>query len=154
MLKVENLNRRGKRIMMKEGRLADEIRGWQLEVEGFFDEALPSVRWISVRRRRVWRPPTDVYETDSHIVVKVEIAGMNEEDFEISLSNRTLTIAGVRRDPAEKLTYQQMEILYGRFETQVYLPAPVEEDRIEAIYEDGFLKVMLPKAKAKKLDVK
>ena len=140
--------------MAKERRPVDEIRGWQLEVESFFTEALPSVRWVSVRRQRVWRPPTDVYETDSHIVVKVEIAGMNEEDFEISLSNRTLTIAGVRRDPAEKLTYQQMEILYGRFETQVYLPAPVEEDRIEAIYEDGFLKVMLPKAKAKRLDVR
>lgn len=140
--------------MAKERHSVDELRSWQLEVEGFFTEALPSVRWVSVRRQRVWRPPTDVYETNSHIVVKVEIAGMKEGDFEISLSNRTLTIAGERKDPAEKLTYQQMEILYGRFETQVYLPGPVEEDRIEAVYEDGFLKVLLPKVKARKLEVK
>ncbi|HDN81094.1 MAG: Hsp20/alpha crystallin family protein [Chloroflexi bacterium] len=137
----------------KERIWSEEIKEWRIDMGDFLSEALPSIRLVSIRRYRVWKPPTDVYETDSHIVVKVEIAGMREEDFEISLSNRTLTIAGIRRDPAEKLTYQQMEILYGRFETQVYLPGPVEEDQIEAIYEDGFLKVMLPKARTRKLSV-
>jgi len=137
----------------KERIWSEEIKEWRIDMGDFLSEALPSIRLVSIRRYRVWKPPTDVYETDSHIVVKVEIAGMREEDFEISLSNRTLTIAGIRRDPAEKLTYQQMEILYGRFETQVYLPGPVEEDQIEAIYEDGFLKVILPKARTRKLSV-
>ncbi len=122
----------------------DGIYRWRVE---FFEGAITPLP----RARRVWKPPTDVYETDSHIVVKVEVAGMKPEDFEISFSSRTLTISGVRVDPAEKLTYQQMEILYGRFETQVYIPGPIEEDKIEAVYEDGFLKVMIPKAKAIRL---
>jgi len=124
--------------------LVEGIYGWRVE---FFEGALTPLP----RVRRTWKPPTDVYETDSHIVVKVEVAGMKPEDFEISLSSRTLTISGVRMDPAEKLTYQQMEISYGRFETQVYIPGAIEEDKIEAIYEDGFLKVLIPKAKAVKL---
>jgi len=98
-----------------------------------------------MRRRRVWRPPTDVYETDSHIVVRVEVAGVRKKDLQISLSKRRLAISGWRRDPAAKLAYQRMEINYGEFRTEVYLPWSLREDEIEAVYEDGFLSVLLPK---------
>jgi HSP20 family protein len=97
-------------------------------------------------RSRVWRPPTDVYETSTHVVVKVEIAGMKEGDFSICLSERVLSIAGHRRDPADKLVYQQMEINYGSFLTEVHLPGPLDEDNIEAVYREGFLTIKLPKA--------
>ncbi len=83
---------------------------------------------------------------------------MEEGEFTISLSSRNLTITGVRPDPlaeAEGLTlsYQQMEIRYGDFETEVYLPWAIVEDEIEATYEDGFLRVVLPKARAQKVPV-
>ncbi len=130
--------------MAREKDWTEGFYGWRVE---FFEGAITPLP----RARRVWKPPTDVYETDSHIIVKVEVAGMKPEDFQISLSSRTLTISGVREDTTEKLAYQQMEILYGRFETQVYIPGPIEEDKIEAVYEDGFLKVLIPKAKAVKL---
>ncbi len=101
--------------------------------------------WYVVQTRRVWRPPTDVYETDSHIVVKVEIAGMDKDDFRISLVDRRLIIAGHRRDPVGKLIYQNMEIHYGEFRTGVKIDWPVDEAAIEASYESGFIFVMLPK---------
>src|SRR4030042_6585533 len=101
-----------------------------LGVWGFLQEPLPGHRWLLTRQHKVWRPPTDVYETDSHVIVKVEIAGMREEDFSISLNAQTLLISGVRADPAEKLAYQQMEIPYGQFETEVYIPWTVDEDAI------------------------
>ncbi len=101
----------------------------------------------------IWRPPTDVYETDDCVVVKVEIAGMDENSFTISLSGRTLTIAGIRVDPVAKLAYQQMEIAYGRFQTEVYLPRPIADNEVEATYEDGFLKVILPKAEGRKVSI-
>jgi len=116
-------------------------------IDWVFQGIISSRELISVRRRRLWRPPTDVYETDSHVVVKVEVAGMDRRDFRVSLSDRSLTISGRREDPAAKLAYQQMEINYGDFRTEVYLPCPVVEDRIEASYEDGFLIVRLPKTK-------
>lgn len=43
-----------------------------------------------------WQPPTDLYETPTTIIVKAEIAGMAEEDFEISLYKNALVIEGVR----------------------------------------------------------
>jgi HSP20 family protein len=84
-----------------------------------------------------------VYETDTSAVVRVEIAGVDSKEIEISFANRILTVAGMRRDPADKLTYQQMEINYGAFRTDVFLPL------IEASYEDGFLVIVLPKARGK-----
>jgi len=142
-----------------EEHLLDDIERIHVEMESLFEEVMPSGRWPSMRRTRIWRPPTDVYETDTCVVVKVEIAGMREEDFDISLSSRVLTIAGVRRDPTAEvhgstLSYQQMEIRYGDFRTEVYIPWAIIEDEIEATYEDGFLKVILPKAKAQKVHIR
>jgi HSP20 family protein len=120
---------------------------------GLLGEPVSGQRWISARQHKTWRPPTDVYETDDCVVVKVEISGMAEEDFAVSLDGRRLLISGVRRDPAAKLGYQQMEILYGRFETDVHLSRAIEEDKIEATYRNGFLSVRLPKAKARQVPV-
>jgi HSP20 family protein len=110
-------------------------------------------RWMGAHSYKVWRPPTDVYETDESVVVKVEIAGLKEGEFEVSLANRVLTIFGSRRESAAKLSYQQMEIRYGRFLTEVRLPCSVEAQRTEAVYEDGFLRVTLPKVPRRRVNV-
>ena len=101
--------------------------------------------WYISQQRRVWRPPTDVYETDGNVVVKVEVAGMSVEDFSISFADRRLVIGGRRRDPAGKLIYQNMEIRYGEFRTEVRVGWALDEASIEAVYEGGFLYVYLPK---------
>jgi HSP20 family protein len=106
---------------------------------------LDSIRWRIAMRPHSWRPPTDVYETDEAIVVRVEIAGMREADFSISLDERSLQIRGVRPDNPERRAYHQMEILFGEFGTEVELPYAVEADKVEAIYRDGFLRIVLPK---------
>jgi HSP20 family molecular chaperone IbpA len=72
---------------------------------------------------------------------------MSEKDFTISLSNRSLRISGTRRDPDPKLAYQQLEIPYGHFCTEVFLSHSVAYEDIQATYEGGFLIVVLPKAK-------
>lgn len=120
---------------------------------GLLRESVPGQGWVSARQHKTWSPPTDVYETDDCMMVKVEIAGMKEEDFSISLDAQTLVITGVRHDPAAKLGYQQMEILYGHFETRVHVPRAIEEDEIEATYRNGFLAVRLPKAKPRRVPV-
>lgn len=105
----------------------------------------PSYDWYLVRQRRVWRPPTDVYETDENVVVKVELAGMVVEDFDISFADRRLTIAGARADPEGKRIYQNMEIRYGPFRTEVLVGWALDQSAITANYEGGFLYVLLPK---------
>lgn len=101
--------------------------------------------WYAFPQRRTWRPPTDVYETDDSIVVKVEVAGMQVEDFNISFVQRRLIIAGRRRDPVGKIIYQNMEIRYGEFRTEVRVGWALDQSAIEATYESGFLYVSLPK---------
>jgi HSP20 family protein len=125
----------------------------QVEMLGLLREPVPGQRWVSARQHKTWCPPTDVYETDDCVVVKVEIAGMNKDDFVISLDARRLVISGVRHDPSAKLGYQQMEILYGHFETRVHLPRAIDVDKIEAQYQQGFLHVRLPKAKQHQVPV-
>jgi len=144
--------------MKQRNSLLEDIEQMEAEMDRLFDEVIPPRRWLPLRHIRTWRPPTDVYETDNCVVVKVEIAGMKEGNFTISLSDRNLVITGARHDPVAEvqvssLSYQQMEIRYGEFQTEVYLPWAIVEDKIEAIYENGFLKVVLPKARAQKVPV-
>lgn len=94
-----------------------------------------------------WRPPTDVFETDEAIIVRVEIAGMRDSDFSISLNNRTLTIQGVRPDSDQRLTFHQMEVRFGEFQSNIDLSSPVDSQKVEAEYKDGFLRLVLPKLK-------
>jgi len=103
------------------------------------------VHWRVTLRPHVWRPPTDVYETEDAIIVRVEIAGMRESDFMISLDGRYLSIRGVRPDVPERRAYHQLEIRFGEFSTDLELPYPVVPERIEAIYNNGFLRVVMPK---------
>ena len=125
----------------------------QMEMSALLRDPVSGQRWVTTRQRHAWCPPTDVYETDDCIVVKVEIAGMDEESFVISLDGKKLTVSGVRYDPVTKLAYQQMEIAYGHFESHVHLPRAVDEDKIEATYANGFLLVRLPKAQARQVPV-
>jgi len=98
------------------------------------------------RRSHKWRPPTDVYETEDSFVVRVEIAGMRDSEFNISLDDRVITIQGVRPDLDERRAFHQMEIRYGEFSTVIQLNWPVETQAVEAEYNDGILHLVLPKA--------
>jgi HSP20 family protein len=123
-----------------------------------FTEEVPysspeGVHWRIAMRPHVWRPPTDMYETDEAIVIRVEIAGMREQDFSVALEDRTLTIRGVRSDPTERRAFYQMEIPFGEFSTEVELPAPIVNEGVEAVYRDGFLQITLPKARPQHIQV-
>jgi HSP20 family molecular chaperone IbpA len=120
----------------------------------FISEDLPNTlseqpRWRIGARPHVWRPPTDVYETEDAITVRIEVAGMRQSDFSIFLVERSLTVRGVRQDTSERRAYHQMEIPFGEFSTEVDLPYPVIAEEIEASYCDGFIKLILPKRVSK-----
>jgi len=98
-------------------------------------------------RSKVWSPPTDMYETDDVYVVRMEIAGMREADFTVSVEGNFLVISGSRPDIQERGAYHQMEIRCGKFSSAISLPSPVDLENASAAYEDGFFKVNLPKLK-------
>jgi HSP20 family protein len=117
----------------------------------FRRETLQAVSWQI--RPTVWSPPTDAYETEDTYIVRMEIAGMREEDFEVTLENDTLLISGSRADLPERRAYHQMEIRFGKFATAVGLPGPVDVEKALAEYKDGFLTIVLPKSKPNQIKV-
>ena len=108
-------------------------------------EFVHAVSWTV--RSSAWSPPTDVYETDASFVVRVEVAGMNQADFNVDIEENQMTIRGMRGEVPERRAYHQMEIRFGEFSTAVELPAGLDTAKAEADYRDGFLTVILPKLK-------
>jgi len=98
--------------------------------------------------RPQWRPPVDYSESGAALSVKIDVAGISEEDLEITLYDDTLVVEGVRswEVPAEQTRFHAVEIRYGPFRLEVPVIAPVDRNNVTARYEKGFLIVHLPKA--------
>ena len=114
-------------------------------------EVLLSGNWQG--HSSVWTPPTDVYETDENLIVKVEIAGMREEDFEVAVEDYILSIRGNRAGQNERRAYHQMEIRFGKFEIAIGLPTGINLEDAFAEYKEGFLTIVFPKIQAKQIEV-
>ncbi len=100
-----------------------------------------------------WTPNTDVYESEDSLYVKTEIAGIEKEDVEITLSDRLLLVRGYRKDPCRqhRCSFRQMEIDYGYFERRIVIPRSVDGSRARAQFHNGFLCIQLPKAQQSEL---
>ncbi len=103
----------------------------------------------------------DVSESGSDIEVTAEVPGMKEDDIDVQVSDSVLTIKGEKKGEEEKKekTYYLSERSYGAFQRSFRLPDTVDQERIEATFDNGVLKVTLPKkkeaqGKAKKINVK
>jgi HSP20 family protein len=112
-----------------------------------------AIGWQIGLHSYTWSPPTDVYETEASFVVRVEVAGMREADFNINVEDNFLVISGVRNESAERRAYQQMEIRFGEFSTAVELPSGADVQRAVADYENGFLTVLLPKVRPTNVNI-
>ncbi len=99
-----------------------------------------------------WRPPIDIHETPEAIRVKIELAGVREESLDITLYENALVVSGQREndiEPDEFVYYHEAQVRYGPFRADILLPFPIEQDAVQATYEQGFLRVRLPKAALK-----
>ena len=98
--------------------------------------------------RAHWVPNTDVYATDSGLVIKVELAGMRSDNLEITIEGNRLRISGNRPDGcrAPKCSFLVMEINYGPFESMLELPPGYDLGQAKAAYLNGFLRIDVPVA--------
>jgi len=117
----------------------------------FFGKGYVPEKWEGIE----WIPAVDVSETDDAVIVKVDVPGVNPEDMEISLVDNVLVIKGEkkREEEEKKENFYRMERFYGSFMRSIQLPCEVEEDKIEATYKDGVLKIVLPKKPEEKKKV-
>ncbi len=94
-----------------------------------------------------WSPPTDIFDTETEILVIVEIAGMNKNDIELTYDNGYLVISGVRKHicPNRVNAIYRMEINSGRFLRKIRIDIDIVMKDIEAEYRDGLLRITIPK---------
>ena len=121
------------------------------ELNSFFDMPF----WSSFGRTGQlftgWSPALDLYENGDQFVAVVELPGMRKEDIDISLHDGTLTISGERkRESANGEKAQRTERYVGTFRRSITLPTRVDAGKVGATYQDGILKVILPKAEEAK----
>lgn len=113
-----------------------------------WQDALRQSQESMLHRSVTWRPLADIHESAEKMTVKVELAGMKEEDIEVTLYEDALVVSGERHDDnadGENLYYHEAQIRYGPFRVEVFLPSPIERDAVQAHYENGLLRVDLPK---------
>ncbi|MGE0405018.1 MAG: Hsp20/alpha crystallin family protein [Candidatus Korobacteraceae bacterium] len=103
-------------------------------------------------------PPIDIYEDQNHLVVEMEIPGMKEEDLNIQIDGNVLTVRGERKLEREEkgADFRRIERQYGVFQRSITLPASVDPNNADASYDNGVLRIQLPKreeAKARQIKV-
>jgi HSP20 family protein len=97
-----------------------------------------------------WAPTLDLYQDKDQFTVVAELPGFKKEDIELSLHNGVLTVSGERKQDKQGEASYKNERFFGRFQRSVTLPASVDGDKIKATYQDGVLKIVLPKAEEAK----
>jgi HSP20 family protein len=109
------------------------------------------------RYGRLWTPRADIYETEDHVVVQLDIPGLNIEAMDVQCEKGMLSIKGERpfsRD--EKRQYFRVENVYGPFERYFEIPRTLDVEKVEAKYNAGVLTLTFPKteeAKPKKIEI-
>ncbi len=103
------------------------------------------------QRNNSFVPGINISETDEHFEVTVELPGMSKEDIDVSLDNGRLAISGERKfeDKEEGKTYHRVETRYGSFNRSFQLPDNVDEESINATYENGLLNITIDKSRDK-----
>ncbi|PYS86473.1 MAG: molecular chaperone [Acidobacteria bacterium] len=108
--------------------------------------------------RGAWAPSVDIFEDQEKLIVEAELPGMNREDFELSVENNVLTLKGERKfeKKDERDNYHRVERQYGSFVRQFTLPQTITAEGATADFENGVLRVSLPKreeTKARKIEI-
>jgi HSP20 family molecular chaperone IbpA len=94
--------------------------------------------------RRGFRPQVDCYRTEKHVVVVVELPGVDPESIQLVAGPQGLVIGGERRRPKDSGHYRQMEIEYGPFQRHVTWDEETDAEAAVANHERGMLTIKLP----------
>ncbi len=113
-------------------------------LDKFFNESLN-------HGAKSFSPAVDITEDENGFEIQVAVPGAQKKDFKVDLTDGKLTVSGERRleEKREGKNFHSIETQYGSFSRSFFLPDNVLEEKIEASYEDGLLKIMLPKTEKK-----
>jgi HSP20 family protein len=136
-----------------------DLRTLQEEVNRLFSTNLTRSFDDEGIGRGAWAPSVDIYENKDQIVLEAELPGMKQEDFDLSIENNVITLRGERKfeKTDETDNYHRVERSYGSFTRSFTLPQTVSAEGATAEYNNGVLRVTLPKreeTKARRIEIK
>jgi HSP20 family protein len=99
--------------------------------------------------------PLDVYSNENEVVVLAAVPGIDPEDLNISIDKNMVTLSGTIRSASESeegksASWHLSELTYGSFERSLSLPFEFDANRAEATFDNGMLRLVLPKADSEK----
>jgi HSP20 family protein len=135
-----------------------DLRTLQEEVNRLFSTNLTRAFGDEGIGRGAWAPSVDIYENKDQIVLEAELPGMKQDDFDLSIENNVITLRGERKfeKTDEGDNYHRVERSYGSFTRSFTLPQTVSAEGAIAEYNNGVLRVTLPKreeTKARRIQV-
>jgi HSP20 family protein len=94
-----------------------------------------------------WNPNMDIYETENDLILLIEAAGLDEQSLKLHSIENRLVLTGERHQESQDsiMRYHQMEIQFMPFQKTIVLPCEVEIDKVNASYQNGLLRIRIPK---------
>jgi HSP20 family protein len=137
-------------IVVRRGRPRDRVRR-STEMDEMFRALMSPRGAVSTRSTGTWRPSIDVYEKPDSIMIVAEIAGMDRDEIEIVIEGDIVSLRGTRPDPnvCDQRSFHEAHIPYGSFAADVYVPFAIDNDLASATYENGFLRIELPRVQGR-----
>lgn len=126
------------------GRAWPQVGDLEREVDRLMRSVNLSLQGVRLGRRF---PPINLYDTGDAYLITAELPGARAEDFELTIQSGVLTMQGRRDDPEEvpEDRYRRRERFYGTWTRSLNLPDRIDESQLSARFEDGVLRIQLPK---------
>lgn len=129
------------------------LADFRREMDRLFDDfwSMPTLNSGS-EMTASWSPTADIDEEDDHYMLSLEIPGMKKDELKIEVIDNQVVISGERKTEEKRKEKGSLysERRFGRFQRAFTLPTHVDAGKIEAQYQDGVLKVYVPKSEAAK----
>lgn len=120
-----------------------EVEMLRLQFDDLFDELAGSNR----ENELAWMPAVELQDSDSNLILRAQIPGIEAKDLDIQVTREAVSIAGEHRyeKKAEDKGLFRSEFRYGKFQRTIPLPVQIQNDKVQANFKDGVLTLTLPK---------
>jgi HSP20 family protein len=129
-----------------------ELTTLQNEMNRLFGTAFDAPAQSNGGTMRRWMPAMDLAESEDSFVLRADLPGLSEEDVNIELEERVLTVSGERKaeHTESKEGYHRLERAFGAFSRSLTLPEGVDAEAVTASFHNGVLEVRIPKPEERK----
>jgi HSP20 family protein len=126
---------------------ARDIASLQQGINRLFEDVFSQSGDYDSETMGTWRPPVDIIDTETAIVIYAEIPGVDKEAVAIEVKENVLSISGERTVDSSvgNGSYMRSERVFGKFGRTFALPAMITTDKITASFKDGVLRITIPK---------